>query len=117
MTTWLPTAALKGALPPTVTVVPTSLMSKMLTRLAMSLVNPTAPLYLNAECGRALLGKRNQLELSTNPSVVAGSPGCSVPAGVLNVDGNSVPGSPFAMSARPDNGPKENIYVWVPSAI
>ena len=31
--------------------------------------------------------------------------------------GNSVPGRPLAMSAIPDNGPKENMKVCVPSAI
>jgi len=48
--------------------------------------------------------------------VVAGSPTCGVPGKtVLNAFGNCVPGSPFAMSARPDSGPKENMYVCVPS--
>src|ERR1700733_2815647 len=61
------------------------------------------------------------------PSVVAGSPGEgvappllpeSVPANVvLKTSGNSVPGWPLAISARPDSGPKEYMNVWVPSPI
>jgi hypothetical protein len=51
-------------------------------------------------------------------SVVAGSPGCKVTgATVLKTFGKSVPGSPAAMFANPDNGPNENIKVCVPSAI
>ena len=52
-------------------------------------------------------------------SVVAGSPGSKRAAGytVLNTLGNSVPGSPAAISARPDNGPNENMNVCVPFAM
>jgi len=53
--------------------------------------------------------------------VVAGSPGSSGAPScgytVLNTLGNWVPGCPLAISARPDSGPKENIYVYVPSAM
>ena len=35
----------------------------------------------------------------------------------LNVLGGSVPGRPLAMSASPDRGPNENMYVCVPSPI
>ena len=51
-------------------------------------------------------------------SVVAGSPGTRVPPyTVLKMLGNCVPGRPAAMSARPDNGPNENMNVWVPLAM
>jgi hypothetical protein len=50
--------------------------------------------------------------------VVAGSPGRRVPGYVvLKTEGNSVPGKPFAISASPDSGPKENMNVCVPFAI
>src|SRR6267143_234071 len=64
----------------------------------MSGTSPTAPLYATP--------------------LVAGSPGCSgVAPGytVLKTLGNCVPGRPLAMSVSPDNGPKENRYVCVPS--
>jgi hypothetical protein len=52
------------------------------------------------------------------PTAVAGSPGINVlGAVVLKTAGNSVPGKPLAMSASPDKGPKENMYVCVPSPI
>src|SRR5439155_14341136 len=60
--------------------------------------SPTAPLYVTP--------------------LVAGSPGCSgVAPGytALKTLGNCVPGRPLAMSVSPDNGPKENRYVCVPS--
>jgi hypothetical protein len=53
-------------------------------------------------------------------TVVAGSPGSrfDVPVyTVLKTFGNWVPGRPVAMSASPDNGPKANRYVCVPSPI
>src|ERR1700686_1342709 len=77
-------------------------------------VSPTAPLYPNAD---KLI---DEPPAPAGSSVVAGSPGISFvgPAyGVLKTVGDSVPAWPFAMSARPDNGPKENMYVCVPSAI
>ena len=63
--------------------------------------SPTAPLNLNV----------------ASP-VVAGSPGSNVPLyTLLNLSGNCVPGRPLAMSDRPESGPKENMYVCVPSPI
>src|SRR5437879_1792995 len=47
---------------------------------------------------------------------VAGSPGCRGDEGrLLNSPGKPVPGSPLAILVSPDNGPKENMYVCVPS--
>src|SRR6516164_3867903 len=52
------------------------------------------------------------------PALVAGSPGTRRPGDtVLKSVGNWVPGLPLAMSASPDSGPKENMYVCVPSPI
>src|SRR5207237_127309 len=73
--------------------------------------SPMAPLYVNAPRapGEAPL---------VAPSVVAGSPRWSTPGyTVLKTFGNSVPSLPAAMSASPDKGPKENMYVCVPSPI
>ena len=76
--------------------------------------SPTAPLNVKAP---------RLIDAPPNPdgsSVVAGSPGCSGVAPVyrpLKTLGNCVPGRPRAMSQSPDNGPKENMNVCVPSAI
>src|SRR6267143_4692697 len=79
--------------------------------------SPTAPLYPNLAKAAWMQGAFVQFEVST---VVAGSPGSSgvAPAyTILKAVGDFVPGRPFAMSAIPDNGPKENMYVCVPSPI
>src|ERR1700746_3997811 len=56
------------------------------------------------------------LYLNVAKPVVAGSPGESAPVYcTLNSFGKSVPGWPLAIFERPDNGPNENMYVWVPS--
>src|SRR4029077_8900686 len=36
--------------------------------------------------------------------------------GLLKTVANSVPGWPFWIAPIPESGPKENIYVWFPSA-
>ena len=85
-------------------------MLVMITRFGMLAVNPTAPLYPKVD---------GPFGPGPAPSLVAGSPGCSRGPEYteLKTYGNSVPGKPFLMSASPDNGPKENRYVWVPSPI
>src|SRR6266853_4099862 len=70
--------------------------------------SPTAPLY--EKVPSAPLGY--VVVLASAPSVVAGSPGAITPVyTVLKTLGNSVPGRPAAISASPDSGPKENMYV------
>ena len=77
-----------------------------------SAVRPTAPLYVKAAPGSNALPGTYDVPSSLAPSVVAGSPGAIIPGyTVLKTFGNSVPGWPFAISASPDSGPKENMYV------
>jgi hypothetical protein len=96
------------------------------TTCAMSGVKPTAPFHLKLA---AVSGKATPGEPPLRaPSVVAGSPRCSVPVqvvgvgqfgaghGVLNLSGNWVDGRPAATSAKPESGPNENMNVCVPSA-
>src|ERR1035438_8498899 len=72
-------------------------------RLSASGVKPTAPFQANPPRVGATVS------VGTAPSDVAGSPGAIVPGyTLLNTLGNSVPGCPLAISASPDNGPKEN---------
>src|SRR6516164_4726187 len=79
-------------------------------------VSPTAPFQVK---GAALVPPLPGELPAVPPSVVAGSPRSSticpaVPGyTVLKTSGYCVPGSPAAMSASPDNGPKENMYVCV----
>src|ERR1700722_18009658 len=96
-------------------------MSYMLTRFAMSGASPTAPLNVKPPVElRGNVGDQEPQVLAATPSVVAGSPGrrlLSDGYNVLKVEGNSVPGWPFAMSASPAKGPNANMKVCVPSAI
>src|SRR5947209_16733860 len=72
---------------------------------------PTAPLNENgAAVPPGVVFDLNGYEVTvvSIPSLVAGSPGTRIPLNtLLNVLGNSVPGRPAAISARPDNGPNE----------
>src|SRR5205807_8017742 len=77
-------------------------------------VRPTAPLYVKAAPGSKALPGTYAVPLSPAPSVVAGSPGAIIPGyTALKTFGNSVPRWPFAISASPDSGPEENMYVWL----
>jgi hypothetical protein len=69
-------------------------------------INPTAPLYVNAPAPL-------RPDVAGSPGRTGTGPGYTV----LKTIGNSVPGPPLAMSTSPDNGPKENMYVCVPSPI
>jgi hypothetical protein len=69
-------------------------------------INPTAPLYVNAPAPV-------RPDVAGSPGRTGTGPGYTV----LKTLGNSVPGPPLAMSTSPDNGPKENMYVCVPSPI
>ncbi len=81
---------------------------------------PTAPLNENGAAVPVVVLDLNGYEVTvvSIPSVVAGSPGTRIPLyTLLNTLGNCVPGRPAAISARPDNGPNENINVCTPLAM
>src|SRR5579864_744810 len=83
-------------------------------------VRPTAPLNVNGGAVPPVVFEMNGYEVTAVviPFVVAGSPGTRVPVyTVLNTLGTRVPARPAAISARPDNGPNENINVCTPLAM
>src|SRR5579864_6015988 len=84
------------------------------TSVTISGVKPTAPFHVNPGVygpGKPIQG----LAPKVAPSVVAGSPrsrgvvGLTSAYGVLKTFGNWVDGRPFATSAKPESGPKENM--------
>jgi hypothetical protein len=101
-------------------------MSLTVTIVAMLGAKPTAP--FQAKVGAYGLGEPVHGELpAVAPSVVAGSPGTkgvvqvelvAQPGhGELKIYGDSLPGRPAAMSAKPESGPNENMKICVPSPI
>src|SRR5579864_4835942 len=102
-----PTLLLAGRAPST--------MSVTVTSCAISGVRPTAPFQVNAVPARSVVAgspRTSGVGQITPVVLIPGQPG----KGVLNTLGNWVLGLPAATSARPESGPKENMYVCVPSA-